>query len=79
MNRNRQALILGRNRNGALDGVVVLQMSGTAARLQAAVTRTRADMERRGLRVAVQLDGQPTHAGSKKRQRKFPRPSSLLH
>lgn len=53
MTKDREALILGRDRAGTLDGVVVLQVRGTSARLRALVAKTRADMEKRGLTVAV--------------------------
>lgn len=58
MSRNRQALILGSGPTGNLEGVIILEMRGTAAGLRAAVARTRADMERRGLAVMVEFNEQ---------------------
>ena len=56
MSHDRQALILGRDQDGALEGIVVLEMLGSAKRMRAAIARTCADLERRGLAVSVELD-----------------------
>jgi hypothetical protein len=77
MTTSHQALILGSDPAGKLESIVVMEMIGKAARLQAAIARTRADMERRWLKVTVRLDGRPSCAGGKKRRPH--RPSGRLH
>ena len=68
MTRSHHALILGSDPAGELAGIVVMEIPGTAAQLQAAVARTRADMERRGLKVTIQVDGRLARAADKKQR-----------
>lgn len=54
MNRINHALILGMAKDGTIEGFVDLSASGSAAKFKTLVSRTCADLRRRGLVVKIQ-------------------------